>query len=141
MMPPPTARKPAGVDHKPGLAYLQNTETIRHTSEFKALTRACLDDYRNILRCFKELSEHDPNFELVYEKDEQLIRAKMTDIDIDTTMYELKAKATNLFSQDPAQQADQIADFVDRGLLPAESGQTAHPEHAEIGRASCRERV
>ncbi|HKY41374.1 MAG TPA: hypothetical protein VJN18_35820 [Polyangiaceae bacterium] len=112
------ARKPVGVDHKPGLAYLQNTETIRHTAEFRAWRRFKLDCYRNILRCFKELSEHDPNFEVVYERDEQLVRAKMTTINIDSAKYRLKAKATNLFSQDPAQQADQIADFVDRGLLP-----------------------
>ncbi len=115
------ARKPTGVDHKPGLAYLANTETIRHTSEFKAWERFMLDSYRNILRCFKELSEHDEDFELVYEQDEQLIRSKFTSIDVDSSKYRIKAKATNLFSQDPAQQADQIADLVDRQLLPPDS--------------------
>jgi hypothetical protein len=115
------ARKPAGVDHKPGMAYLANTETIRHTAEFRAWRRFKLDSYRNIIRCFKELSEHDPNFEVVYEKDKQLVTAKMTSIDIDASKYRLKAKPTNLFSQDPAQQADQIADFVDRQLLPPDA--------------------
>jgi hypothetical protein len=115
------ARKPVGVDHKPGLAYLQNTETIRHTAEFRAWRRFKLDCYRNIIRCFKELSEHDPDFEVIYERDEHLERAKMTTINIDESKYRLKAKATNLFSQDPAQQADQIADFVDRSLLPPDA--------------------
>lgn len=115
------ARKPVGVDHKPGLAYLANTETIRHTAEFRAWRRFKLDCYRNIIRCFKELSEHDPNFEVVYERDKQLVTAKMTTIDIDASKYRLKAKPTNLFSQDPAQQADQIADFVDRQLLPPDA--------------------
>lgn len=115
------ARKPVGVDHKPGMAYLANTETIRHTAEFRAWRRFKLDCYRNIIRCFKELSEHDPNFEVVYEKDKQLVSAKMTSIDIDASKYRLKAKPTNLFSQDPAQQADQIADFVDRQLLPPDA--------------------
>lgn len=115
------ARKPVGVDHKPGMAYLANTETIRHTAEFRAWRRFKLDCYRNIIRCFKELSEHDPNFEVVYEKDKQLVTAKMTTIDIDASKYRLKAKPTNLFSQDPAQQADQIADFVDRRLLPPDA--------------------
>lgn len=115
------ARKPVGVDHKPGMAYLANTETIRHTGEFKAWERFMIDSYRNILRCFKELSEHDDEFEAVFEKDDQLIRSKFTSIDVDSSQYRVKAKATNLFSQDPAQQADQIADFVDRGLLPPDS--------------------
>lgn len=115
------ARKPVGVDHKPGMAYLANTETIRHTAEFRAWRRFKLDCYRNIIRCFKELSEHDPNFEVVYEKDKQLVAAKMTTINIDENKYRLKAKPTNLFSQDPAQQADQIADFVDRQLLPPDA--------------------
>lgn len=115
------ARKPVGVDHKPGMAYLANTETIRHTAEFRAWRRFKLDCYRNIIRCFKELSEHDENFEVVYEKDKQLVTAKMTTIDIDASKYRLKAKPTNLFSQDPAQQADQIADFVDRQLLPPDA--------------------
>lgn len=115
------ARKPVGVDHKPGMAYLANTETIRHTAEFRAWRRFKLDSYRNIIRCFKELSEHDPDFEVVYEKDKQLVTAKMTTIDIDASKYRLKAKPTNLFSQDPAQQADQIADFVDRQLLPPDA--------------------
>lgn len=115
------ARKPVGVDHKPGMAYLANTETIRHTAEFRAWRRFKLDSYRNIIRCFKELSEHDPDYEVVYEKDKQLVTAKMTSIDIDASKYRLKAKPTNLFSQDPAQQADQIADFVDRQLLPPDA--------------------
>lgn len=115
------ARKPVGVDHKPGMAYLANTETIRHTAEFRAWRRFKLDSYRNIIRCFKELSEHDADYEVVYEKDKQLVTAKMTSIDIDASKYRLKAKPTNLFSQDPAQQADQIADFVDRQLLPPDA--------------------
>ena len=113
-----TAKKPAGVDHKPGLAYLANTETIRHTAEFRAWKRFKLDCDKCIVWCFKELAENDPEFEVVYEKDESLVRARITDIDPGADKYRIKDKATNLFSQDPAQQADQIADFVDRGLLP-----------------------
>jgi hypothetical protein len=113
-----TAKKPGGINHEPGLAYLANTESIRHTAEFRAWKRFKLDCDKLIVWCFKELSESDPNFEVVYEKDEQLVRARMTDIDPGSEKYRIKARGTNLFSQDPAQQAEHIANFVDRGLLP-----------------------
>lgn len=113
-----TARRPAGIDHKPGLKYLADTETIRHIIEFRAWKRYQLDRYKNIIRCLSELSEHDPNFEVIFEKDEQLTRAKWSEIAAKPDEYRIKEKGTNLFSQDPSEQAEQIADLVERGLLP-----------------------
>lgn len=113
-----TARRPAGIEHKPGLKYLADTETIRHIVEFRAWKRYNLDRYKNIIRCFSELSEHDPKFEVIFEKDDQLTRQKWSDINADSSQYRVKEKGTNLFSQDPAEQAEQIADLVERGLLP-----------------------
>ncbi len=113
-----TARRPAGIEHKPGLKYLKDVENIRHTAEYRAWRRYKLDGYRNIIRCLSELSEHDPKFEVVFEKDKQLTRQKWSDINADSSRYRVKAKGTNLFARDPAQQAEQIADFVERGLLP-----------------------
>lgn len=113
-----TARRPAGIEHKPGLKYLADTETIRHIIEFRAWKRYQLDRYRNIIRCLSELSEHDPDFEVIFEKDEQLVKAKWRDITANPNQYRIKEKGTNLFSQDPSEQAEQIADLVERGLLP-----------------------
>lgn len=112
------ARRPAGIEHKPGLKYLKDMENVRHTAEYRAWRRYKLDGYKNILRCLSELSEHDPKFEVVFEKDKQLTRQRWSDINVDSQRYRVKAKGTNLFSRDPAQQAEQIADFVERGLLP-----------------------
>lgn len=116
-----TARRPTGINHEPGLAYLANTETIRHTAEFRAWTRFNLDCSRNIIRCLRELAEHDPDYEVVFEKDEQLERVKWKDVDVDAAKYRIKAKGTNLFKQDPAQQAEQIAELIDRGVLPPDA--------------------
>lgn len=113
-----TARRPAGIEHKPGLKYLKDVENIRHTAEYRAWRRYKLDGYRNIIRCLSELSEHDPKFEVIFEKDKQLTRQRWSDINADSSRYRVKAKGTNLFARDPAQQAEQIADFVERGLLP-----------------------
>jgi hypothetical protein len=115
-----TARKPAGINHEPGLAYLADTETQRHTVEFKAWQRFKLDGYRNIIRCLRELAQHDPNYEVVFTTSDTLKRHKWKDIDIDAEKYKLKAWGVNFFKQDPAQRADQIMDLVDRQLLPPE---------------------
>lgn len=112
------ARRPAGIEHKPGLKYLKDMENVRHTAEYRAWRRYKLDGYKNIIRCLSELSEHDPKFEVVFEKDKQLTRQRWSDINADSSRYRVKAKGTNLFARDPAQQAEQIADFVERGLLP-----------------------
>jgi hypothetical protein len=112
------ARRPAGIEHKPGLKYLADTETIRHIVEFRAWKRYQLDRYKNIIRCLSELSEYDPEFEVIFEKDDQLIKAKWKDITANPNQYRIKEKGTNLFSQDPSEQAEQIADLVERGLLP-----------------------
>jgi predicted ribonuclease YlaK len=116
-----TARKPTGVNHEPGLAYLADTETVRHTVEFKAWERFNIDSYKNIIRCLRELAERDKNFEVVFATDEALKRRKWADIDVDAEKYRLKAWGTNLLKQGPAQRADQIMDFVDRGYLEKEA--------------------
>lgn len=114
------ARKPAGVDHEPGMAYLADTETIRHTTKFKAWEQFNLDSAQQIIRCLRTLAENDNNFELVFESDNELKRTKWREIDVDADKYMVKAWPTNFLKQAPAQRADQIMDFVDRGLFSPE---------------------
>ena len=114
-----TARKPAGMNHEPGLAYLGDTESMRHTDEMQAWEEFNLDCDKNIIRCLDELAENDPNYEVVFEKDEQLIREKWKDVRLNNS-FVMKLWPTNLFKQDPAQRADQIAGMVDKGLFPKE---------------------
>jgi len=56
---------------------------------------------------------------VVFEKDNKLIREKWKDIRL-SNYFMLKLWPTNLFKQDPAQRADQIADLVEKGLFPPE---------------------
>ncbi|HVJ13845.1 MAG TPA: hypothetical protein VM686_00330, partial [Polyangiaceae bacterium] len=115
-----TARKPAGINHEPGLAYLADTETQRHTVEFKAWQRFNVDSYKNIIRCLNELARRVPGYEVVFTTAETLKRHKWDEIHIDEDMYRLKAWGANFFKQSPAQRADQIMDLIDRGMLPPE---------------------
>lgn len=112
------AQKPVGIQHKPGMKYLKNVENVRHTAEYRAWRRYKLDGYRNILSCLDELAQHDQNFEVIFEQDKQLTSQKWKKISVPAMKYRMKRAATNLFSNDPAEKADEIADFVDRGILP-----------------------
>jgi len=113
------AQKPSGINHEPGMAFLADTESMRHTDEFQAWEEFHLDCYKNIVRCFDELAENDTDFEVVFEKDQKLIRQRWKDIRL-SNFFMLKLWPTNLFKQDPAQRADQIADMVEKGLFPPE---------------------
>jgi hypothetical protein len=115
-----TARKPAGVNHEPGMAYLADTETQRHTVEFKAWQRFNLDSYKNIIRCLNELARRVPGYEVVFTTADNLKRHAWDKIHIDEDKYRMKAWGVNFFKQSPAQRADQIMDLIDRGMLPPE---------------------
>lgn len=114
------ARKPAGVNHEPGMAYLADTETIRHTVDFKAWEEFNLDCAKQIIRCLRQLAENDNAFELVFEADDELKRTKWKDIDVDADKYMVKAWPTNLLKQSPSQRADQVMDFIEKGLFTPE---------------------
>lgn len=116
-----TARRPTGINHEPGLAYLANTETIRHTAEFKAWERFNLDCSKNIIRCLRELAEVDPDYEVVFERDKHLERAKWKSIAVDSSMYEMRLAGSNLFKQDPAQQSDQMIELIEKQIFPPDA--------------------
>lgn len=115
-----TAQKPVGINHEPGMAFLQDTESVRHTVENDAWQEYALDSAKNIVRCLDELAEKDPKFEIMFGDDKELKRGKWKDIKLDNP-YKIKSWPTNFLKQSPAQRADQIADLVDKGALPPEA--------------------
>lgn len=115
-----TAKKPMGVNHEPGMQYLADTESERHTSEFEAWEDFHLSCQTNIIRCLRDLAENDPGYEVIFHNNKMLRREKWTDIDLGDS-FSMKLWPTNWLKEDPAERADQIADFVDRGILPPEA--------------------
>lgn len=113
-----TARKPVGVNHEPGLAYLRDTETVRHTGEFRARERFKVSCYVNIIRCLRDLAAHDPKYEVIFENDGQLKRQKWVEMDVDEMSYRVRKPPTNALSRDPPERAQQIMEMVERGFLP-----------------------
>lgn len=114
------ARKPIGVNHEPGMQYLADTETTRHTSEFESWEDSSLEDSKNIIRCLRTLAKHHANFEVVLSDSKQFRRTRWADIDLGNT-FDMKMSPTNWLKDDPAERADQIMDLIDRGILPPES--------------------
>jgi hypothetical protein len=127
-----TARKPAGVNHEPGLAYLADTETVRHTAEFRARERFKVSCYVNIIRCLRDLAAHDPKYEAVFENDGQLKRQKWVDMDVDEMKYRVRKPPTNALSRNPPERAQQIMELVERGFLPPSAAVDAFREMFDI---------
>jgi hypothetical protein len=115
-----TAKKPAGVNHEPGMQYLADTESERHTEEFEAWEDFNLANNKNIIRCRRDLAEHNPRHEVLVTANQKLRRYRYRDIDLGDS-FAVKLWPTNWLKEDPAERADQIADFVDRGILPPEA--------------------
>jgi len=115
-----TAKKPAGVNHEPGLAFLADTESVRHTVENDAWADFSLDNAKNIVRCLNDLAEYDPEYEIIFANDKQLRRGNWAKMRLDNP-YQIKRWPTNFLKQSPAQRADQISDLVDKGALPPEA--------------------
>jgi hypothetical protein len=127
-----TARKPTGVNHEPGLAYLADTETVRHTGEFRARERFKVSCYVNIIRCLRDLAAHDKNYEVVFEHDGQLKRQKWVSMDVDEMKYRVRKPPTNALSRNPPERAQQIMELVERGFLPPSAAIDAFREMFDI---------
>lgn len=127
-----TARKPAGVNHEPGLAYLRDTETVRHTGEFRARERFKVSCYVNIIRCLRDLAAHDKDYEVIFENDGQLKRQKWVEMDVDEMKYRVRKPPTNALSRDPAERAQQILELVERGGLPPSAAVDAFREMFDL---------
>jgi hypothetical protein len=119
------ARKPAGIDHAPGLEHLADTETIRQTTFFRAFEDFHIDAAKWIVRSLRELAKHDPGYTLYFGDSKQLRRIKWADVDIDEERYHLKVWPTNLLPQTPTAKANKAMQFFQLGFWSKEETQLA----------------
>jgi len=119
------ARKPTGLNHEPGMEHMQDTETLRHTPEFRQWEKAHLDDGKNLLRCLRVLAEHDKDFTITFGNDDQLKKAKWKELDLDADKFKMKAWGANLFALTPAQRAKQVIEYLKLGLITPEEAMVA----------------
>lgn len=112
--------KPPGVDHAPGMEHLSDEQAVRHTVAFRAWEDFHLQAAKIIIDCYRQLYEYDPNFEVIFGEDKELVRLPWGEIDMERDRYRLKCWPTNLFAQTPSMKIKQINTAVQGGWLPAE---------------------
>jgi hypothetical protein len=114
------ARKPAGVDHAPGMQELMDTESIRHTVDFREWEDFFTQAARVVVDSLRMLAEHDPKYELAFRDSKQLRRIKWKDVDLEASKYHLGVWPTNLLSQSPSRRKSEAMDFYNAELWTKE---------------------
>jgi hypothetical protein len=126
------AQKPAGVDHAPGLQMLADTESVRHTPAFRAWRKFHLSLARGFVDAFRQLAEHDENFEIVWGNAKDLQRIRWKDVDLERDKFEIRLWPTNLLPSTPAAKASRIVEYVKNGMLTPQQGLAAAAEYPDI---------
>lgn len=118
------AQKPAGVEHAPALQHLQDTESLRHTPDFRAWEQLHIDAARCVVDCLRLLTTYakreGKNLELLYGESKQLQRLGPDDWDLPENRAHLKVWPTNLFPQTPSAKIERILTLIQGGVLPPE---------------------
>jgi hypothetical protein len=112
-----SARKPAGVDHAPGMQHLSDEESLRHTPAFRAWEQFHLDLARCVVDCIRLLAERDDNFEVIWGDDKDMKRIKWKSVDLQDAKWRLKVWPTNLLPQTPAAKMSRLIEFVQNGIF------------------------
>jgi hypothetical protein len=114
------ARKPAGVDHAPGMQMLADTETIRHTVDFRAWEDFHVQAARLFVDAYRLLAEKDDKFELVFADSKELKRIKWKEVDLENERFHLTIWPTNLLPQTPGAKMSMAMDLYNGGFLTRE---------------------
>ncbi len=112
-----SAQKPAGVDHEPGMQFLLDIETMRHTPAYRAWEQFHIDLARAVVDCFRMLAERNPKFDVIWGDDKDLKRIKWKEVDLDESKYRLQVWPTNLLPQTPGAKTARVLEFVREGLF------------------------
>lgn len=110
------ARKPAGVDHAPGMQMLADTETIRHTVDFRAWEQFHVDAAKMIVDALRLLALNDEDYELFFADSKQLRRIKWKDVNLEDERFHLTVWPTNLLPQTPAAKLSTAMDMYNAQL-------------------------
>lgn len=120
------AIRPKGIDHAPGLQHLADTESLRHTPDFRAWEEFHLEAARIIVDCFRMLDRYgDAPVEVLWGSSKQLARIRWRDVDLHADRYHLRVWPTNLLPQTPAARKSFVLDLLNAGLLSQQQAMQA----------------
>jgi hypothetical protein len=81
---------------------LADTETIRHTVDFRAWEQFHIDAAVMVVDALRLLAENDKDYELFFADSKQLRRIKWADVNLEDEKFHLTVWPTNLLPQTPA---------------------------------------
>jgi len=112
-----TAAKPPGVDHEPGMQFLADSESIRHTTSFRSWEQFHLDSSRIVVDCHRMLAERNKDYEVIFGDAKDLKRINWKKVDLGVERCHLKIWPTNLLPATPAAKASRVIDYTKAGLF------------------------
>lgn len=131
-----SAQRPAGVEHAPPMQYIADTESIRHTAEFRAWEDAHLEAARIVVECLRLLAARKPDLTILFGSSKELQRIKWNDVDLKRDRYHLKTWPANLFSATPQAHIEQLLQMMSTKppLITPEQALTSldHPDIESI---------
>lgn len=115
--------KPKGVDHAPGMQHLQDTETLRHTPDFRAWERFHTDASRIVVDCYRMLAQFaGVDSDIAWGDSKQMRRFKWSEVDLQSERYHLRCWPTNLLPLTPGARKSFVIDMMNAGLFtPAQA--------------------
>lgn len=120
------ARKPPGVDHAPGMQHLADTESIRHTTDFRSWEDFHVEAARMVVDCCRMLDQFGGvDQEFLWGNSKQLRRLKWSEVDMPADRYHLRVWPTNLLPMTPGARKSFVIDMVNAGLFNQKQAMSA----------------
>jgi hypothetical protein len=110
------AAKPAGIDHAPGMEFLADHESLRHTIRQRQWNDFHIQLARLFVDGYSQLSRADRNFTVQWSDSREMKRLKWSDYEIDRYRYNLKCWDTNVLAQTPAARLQQVMQLMKMNL-------------------------
>lgn len=110
------AQKPAGINHEPGMEFLADHESLRHTIRQRQWNDFFIQAARLFVDGFCQLAKVNPDFEVIWADSYELKKLRWKDQEIQRYRWNLKVWDTNVLAQRPEARLQQVLFLMKAGL-------------------------
>lgn len=110
------AAKPAGINHEPGMEFLADHESLRHTIRHRQWNDFHVQLARLFVDGYCQLAKVNENFEVLWSDSREMKRVRWRDQEIQRYRYNLKCWDTNVLAQTPAARLQQVLQLLKMGI-------------------------
>lgn len=111
-----SGEKPPGVDHAPGMEFLSEELTLRHTEKGDAWKNANIKLAKRVIECLRLLALRKKDLEVVFQDNRHLRRIKWAEVELERSRFSVKAWPTNLLARTPAAKLRRLTELVNMGV-------------------------